>query len=116
MHAYNYVFSRSLFIICNAVSRWKWYSLSSLQIMSLGGLQLCAVTILIGIDRNRMLSLEILPYLEPALYQPQLIDDTFHAHLLVEIMQEPLAKCPLSLIILQDLCSHMRRHSHYPGP
>lgn len=52
-------------------------------------------------------------FLEPVLFQPWLMDNTFHSHLPVEIMQEPLPKCPLSWIFLQELCALLTSHSHH---
>lgn len=56
--------------------------------------------------RNRFLNVETVSSLEPTLFQLRLMDGSFCSLLLVEIMQEPILKCPLSLIILQEVCGN----------
>lgn len=43
------------------------------------------------------------------------MDSTFHTHLLIEIMQEPLPKYFWSLITLQELCAFEPSHFHHLG-
>lgn len=63
--------------------------------------------------RNVFLSMEVLSSLELAFFQPWFIEDTFHASLQVEIMQEPLPNCLPSLIFPQWLCALMASYSKH---
>lgn len=66
--------------------------------------------------RNRILSMEILSFLDAALFQSWLVDGTVHTHLPIRIMQESFPKYSQSLITNQEHCALVATHSHHLQP
>lgn len=92
-------------------------SISYLSSLKLLCVCVCPVIhpVLLGmLDRNGILSTKIVPSLEPPLFQSWVMDGASYTCLQMDVMQEALPKCPMSLITVRKLCPLIASHSCQP--